>query len=167
MNSTKKFLVEITISKTYTVNIEKAKPEGMSDEEFVEILDLEAYRKYGNNEYMEYVATYGETVVWEKNLDEGTVKIATRSDNQKVVMYRQIYNDDNLHNMIIDKYEMLSESFFGSLTCEQKESVIQVVARQGIDRLLAAYAPTTFAPRVCLAFEHILISIERDGYAHS
>lgn len=166
MSKKQEYRVNFKVTKEYEVRIAAEKPEGMSDEEFAKTLEDEAYRKYGDNEYIEYVVSYGPSKIWIQEIGY-VVPFADISETQKITIITPLEDDYNMKNKIIDKYEELSGNFFSTLTSEQKESVIRVVDRQGIDKLVAIYHPTTFTPYVSLAFEHIFIGVERDGYAHS
>jgi hypothetical protein len=165
--SKKEFRVNFNVTREYQVHVSMEKPVGMSDEDFAKKLEDEAYRRYGDAEYIEYHPSYGPSKIW---IQEKThvVPFANISENQKITIITPLDEDGMLlRNAIIDKYEKLSESSWREITSEQSESVLRVVERQGIDRLKAVKPPTNLQPWVGLAFNHIYIGIEPDGYAHS
>ena len=62
--------------------------------------------------------------------------------------------------------QMTSHDFVREMTHEQRMSVIRVVKRQGRDRLVTVEKEFCY-DTVLLCFEHIVIGVEPDGYAHS
>lgn len=64
----------------------------------------------------------------------------------------------------LNKHLRLKQEEFDSLTAPQKFSAARVLVRQGFSLNWASQNPND---NLMLKFDHILIGIEKDGYAHS
>jgi len=168
MSSNRLFKVKISITKDYTLELEDSKGD-LSDEMFAKRLEDKAYEMWSNSQGLEYKTTYGESTVWFVG-DKGDYVIYADLDDCGNVILHNKFEDNILKNQVINLFENTNKAEFMEwmdLTSEQRESVLKVVARQGIDKLLAIYAPTSFTPWVGLSFEHIYIGVEVDGHSHS
>lgn len=81
--------------------------------------------------------------------------ISTDPDVNECIVYR------NLNNHL-----KMEQQFFDQLTEEQKISAARTIVRQGYG-VKSAIVYDYMDGCLCIQFSHIMIGIEKDGYAHS